>query len=80
MSIEDGIDRTLRGLSEIADEGGYVERREALETIAQMQWFDNFGPGLYHLRCRVTITLIKNVERDDIPESVAEEFPDEVKA
>lgn len=80
MSVEDGIDRTLRGLSEIADEGGYVERREALETIAQMQWFDNFGVEYYNLRCRITKTLIKGVEREDIPGTVAEEFPDEVKA
>lgn len=73
-TTEEGIKQTLLGLSCIADEGGYVERREALETIARMQWFDNFGADLYHLRLRITKTLAKNVEDDDIPEVVKEEL------
>jgi hypothetical protein len=35
--IEDGIQETLNGLSKIADNGGYVERKQALQTIAEMQ-------------------------------------------
>lgn len=80
MTTEDGINRTLRGLSEIADEGGYRERVAALETIAEMTWFDNFGIEYYNLRCRVTKTLIAGVNEEDIPELVAEEFSDEVEA
>jgi len=76
MSIEDGIDRTLRGLSEIADEGGYRERVEALETISKMQWFDNFGIEHYNLRLRVTQTLADSVNDEDIPEIVREELED----
>ena len=74
MSIEDGVDRTLRGLSEIADEGGYIERKEALQTIAQMQWFDNFGIEYYNHRLRITKTLADSVNDEDIPQIVQEEL------
>lgn len=74
MSIERGIKKTLHGLSEIADEGGYIERKEALNTIAQMQWFDNFGVQYYNLRLRITETLAANVKDEDIPEVVKEEL------
>lgn len=74
MSIEDGIEKTLQGLSQIADEGGYIERREALQTVSEMQWFDNFGPEYYHLRLRVTKTLADTVEKEDIPQVVREEL------
>jgi len=80
MSVEDGINKTLRGLSEIADDGGYHERVDALETVAKMSWFDNFGIEYYNLRVRVTKTLIAGVNAEDIPEIVKEEFPDEVDA
>jgi len=74
MSTEDGIDRTLRGLSEIADEGGYIERKEALQTIAQMKWFDNFGIEYYNHRLRITKTLVEGLKDEDIPQTVQEEL------
>ena len=74
MAIEDSVQKTLYGLSAIADEGGYIERKEALNTIAQMQWFDNYGEDLYHLRLRITKTLAQNVKDEDIPDVVKEEL------
>jgi len=74
MSIERGIKNTLHGLSEIADEGGYIERKEALNTIAQMQWFDNYGEQYYRLRLRITRTLANNVKDEDTPDIVKEEL------
>ena len=72
--IEDGIQETLNGLSKIADNGGYVERKQALQTIAEMQWFDNFDVKYYNHRIRITTTLANSVEYNDIPETVKEEL------
>lgn len=74
MSIEDGINKTLYGLSEIADDGGYRERVEALETIAEMSWFDNFGVEYYNLRLQVMKTLAESVSDEDVPEIVQEKI------
>jgi hypothetical protein len=72
--IEDGIQETLNGLSKIADNGGYVERKQALQTIAEMRWFDNFGIKYYNHRIRIATTLANSIKDKDIPETVKEDL------
>jgi len=62
------------GFQRVADTGGYVERRNALEAIAELQWFDNFGKPYYDRRLKITEQLAKSLKPEDWPEAVQEEL------
>jgi hypothetical protein len=74
MAIENSIHQTLDGLEKIADEGGYVEKKEALMTLAEMSWFDNFKPEIHFKRRRLMEDIADDLADRHIQDSVKEEL------
>lgn len=71
---EKAIEDMYDGFQRVADTGGYVERRNALEAIAELQWFDNFGKPYYDRRLSITEQLAKSLKPEDWPDTVKEEL------
>lgn len=72
--IEHSIHEALLNIEQIAVHGGYREKVECLNTLAEMTWFDNFGADLYHERLRIVELIAEDVQEKDVPETLQEEI------
>ena len=52
------LSETIQNLEELAESGGYREKKELIETVKSLSWFDNFSEEFHHRR----LDLLDNLD------------------
>lgn len=74
---ENAVNEMYRSMEKVARNGGYRERKELLEAINNLLWFDNFGYECYQNRLNLMrIINERGIKNEDIPDYLRQEMED----
>jgi fructosamine-3-kinase len=74
---KEGIAQMYQGMRKIVRNGGYRERKEVIECLHILSWFDNFGYDFYQERMHIVQMAYENergLKEEDIPDVLKEEL------